>query len=319
VCSTIVQASLIFLHLSKGDNIQLKQCGFNSLLRCVRLFKRTEFRFSAPDKLVNFLFSLVAMALDRNELVTHLLTVPEDDELARSFAAEVDDMVVLPTVGLSDLNIGREKIKRAASTTQHGQTKRQRAKDWNDNLLMTMLDASETADSHLSDPSNDFNPNLHMSVLQQQQQQPGISSIGYNQPAVAMTPNESQLLCGTELDTSDSFALMEGLLSINSPTPRTQSPSNPTATYNPDANNVQIQLPNFAYMSELHAPEPDSEQPQDIIQQLFQNPRIQGTNGDDSNDPSLSLLNSEIAIWEAPSSMIWTDWDQYVTSLTSAQ
>jgi hypothetical protein len=72
-------------------------------------------------------------------------------------------------------------------------------------------------------------------------------------------------------------------------------------------------------MSELHAPEPDSEQPQDIIQQLFQNPRIQGANGDGSNDPSLSLLNSEIAIWEAPSSMIWNDWDQYVTSLTSTQ
>ncbi|KAI9284109.1 fungal-specific transcription factor domain-containing protein [Umbelopsis sp. AD052] len=318
---TIVQASLIFLHLSKGDNIQLKQCGFNSLLRCVRLFKRTEFRCSAPDKLVNFLFALVAMALDRNEVVTHLLTAQDDDEVARSFAAEVDEMTITPTVGLSDLNIGKEKVKRAASVSQHGQNKRPRAKDWNDNLLMGMLDASETADSHLIDPPNDFNPSLQMSTLQSQQQlsPSGNSTRGYNQPTVAMTPNESQLLCGTELDTSDSFALMEGLLSINSPTARTQVPSNATATYNPDANNVQMQLPNFAYMSELHAPEPDSEQPQDIIQQLFQNPRIQGAQGDGSNDPSLSLLNSEIAIWEAPSSMIWNDWDQYVTSLTSAQ
>jgi hypothetical protein len=315
-----VQASLIFLHLSKGDNVQLKQCGFNSLLRCVRLFKRAEFRSSAPDKLVNFLFALVAMALDRTEAVTHLLTALEDDEVARSFAAEVSEMAILPTVGLSDLNIGKEKVKRAASTAQHGQNKRLRAKEWDNNLLMGMLDASETADSHLIYPPNDFNQSSIMPVLQPQPQPPPVTtSGGYNPSAVGMTPNDSQLLCGTELDTSDSFALMEGLLSINSTTPRTQSPSNPTSTYNPDANNVQIQLPNFAYMSELHAPEPDSEQPQDIIQQLFQNPRIQGANGDGSNDPSLSLLNSEIAIWEAPSSMIWNDWDQYVTSLTSTQ
>jgi hypothetical protein len=314
-----VQSSLIFLHLSKGDNLQLKQCGFNNLLRCVRLFKRPDFRVNAPAKLVYFLLALVAIALDQTDKVTHLLTIREDDDLYRRFASEVDDMAILPSVGLADINIGKERSKRLASAPQFGQNKRQRPKNRNAHSLMEMLDASEAADSiPLFSPPNNINSELHNPFPPQPQSSSNVSSNGYNKLGTTMAPNASELLGGAEFDTTDSFALMEGLLSTNTDVPGSHSPSNPEE-YNNNMNNMQTQLPNFMYMSELHAPEPDSQQPKDIIQQLFQTPLTQDTAGDNSDDPFISLLNSEIAIWEAPSSMIWNDWDQYVTSLTSSQ
>jgi hypothetical protein len=261
--------------------------------------------------------ALIAMALDRCEVASHMLAL-QSDEVTLRFAEEVDNMVILPSSCISDLTIGKERSKRAAAVAPFAQSKRPRPIPLKQDSLMEMLNASESADSTLFNSPNNFGSLLYPSV----QQQPGAvratGGEGLEQAAIMTAPSESVLFGGTGLDINDSFSLMEGLFTPNSssPNPQNQSEGVVDSTMLMDR---QGQLPNYAYMSELHAPEDDTQRPQDIIQQLFQNSRIQGGNGDASNDPTLSLLNSEIALWEAPSSMTWNDWDQYVSSMASSQ
>lgn len=254
--------------------------------------------------------ALVAIALDRSDAIGRMLAGP-DDELARKFAAEVDNMVILPSSCLSDVNIGKERSKRAAAAAPFAQNKRPRPIPLQGAALMDMLNASESADSTMFNSPNNFGSLLHSAA------QPVEKLDGLEQAAIMTAPSESVLFGGTGLESNDSFSIMEGLMNPNSPSPKLQNQRGSLAST--ELMDRQVQLPNYAYMSELHAPEDDTQGSQDIIQQLFQNPRILSANGGINDDPTLSLLNSEIALWEAPSSMTWNDWDQYVTSMASSQ
>jgi hypothetical protein len=306
----MVQASLIFLHHAMGDNPQLKQCGFNSLLRCIKIFKRKEFVEGTAQihKVLNLLLALVAIAMERRDVVARMFVEPTD-ELCRKFEDEVDGMTVVPNTCLSDVNMNKERTKRAASVIPSAQPKRARL--WKDGSLMDMLDASETADSTLLNTPNDFRSLLY----------PTTQDATLNNNAAIIAPNDSILFGGAGLEVTDTFSLMNSLITPATPTPTPKVNGNPSNNQSNmmDSNLMarQQQLPNYAYMSELHAPQDDTQQ-QDIIQQLFQLPREPGEASAGNNDPAFTLFNSEIPLWEAPSSMTWNDWDQYVSSIVSS-
>lgn len=303
----MVQASLIFLHHAMGDNVQLKHCAFNSLLRCLKIFQRKEFVEGTAQihKVLNLLLALIAIAMERRDVVARMFVDP-NEEICRKFVEEVDGMTVLPNTCISDVNMNKERTKRAASVIPSTQSKRVR--HWKDGSLMDMLDASETADSTLLSSPNDFRSLLY----------PATQDATVNNSAAITAPNDSILFGGTGFEVTDTFSLMNSLITP-APTPKVTNPPTSNEQNIVDSNMMsrQQQLPNYAYMSELHAPQDDTQQ-QDIIQQLFQLSRDSGEAPSGSNDPASTMFNSEIPLWEAPSSMTWNDWDQYVSSIVSS-
>lgn len=305
--STMVQASLIFLHHAMGDNAQLKNCAFNSLLRCLKIFQRKEFVDGSTQihKVLNLLLALIAIAMERRDVVARMFVDP-DEELCRRFVEEVNELTVHPNTCISDVNMNKERTKRAASVIPTTQSKR--VKHWKDGSLEDMLNASETADSTLLNSPNDFRSLLY----------PATQDPTLNNNAAISAPNDSILFGGAGLEVTDTFSLMNSLITP-APTPKvnnTQSRDEQSIVDN-NFTSKQQQLPNYAYMSELHAPQDDTQQ-QDIIQQLFQLSRDSGEAPPGSNDPASTMFNSEIPLWEAPSSMTWNDWDQYVSSIVSS-